>query len=85
MCIRDSEERVRLFEAEPVSFRCGCSRERIADLLRSLGRDEVDSMLEERGAIEVTCEFCNRVYRIDPVDAGALFHETGQAASTTRH
>lgn len=79
------EERVRLFEAEPVSFRCGCSRERIDNLLRSLGRDEVDSMLAEQGEIEITCEFCNRVYRIDPVDAAALFHEVGQAASTTRH
>jgi len=79
------EERVRLFEAEPVSFRCGCSRERIDDLLRSLGRDEVDAMLAEQGEIEITCEFCNRVYRIDPVDAAALFHEAGQAASTTRH
>jgi molecular chaperone Hsp33 len=79
------EERVRLFEAEPVSFRCGCSRERIDDLLRSLGRDEVDSMLAEQGGVEVTCEFCNRVYHIDPVDAAGLFHEAGQAASTTRH
>ena len=79
------EERVRLFEAEPVAFRCGCSRRRIDDLLRSLGRDEVESMLAEQGAIEVTCEFCNRVYRVDPVDGAALFHDAGQAASTTQH
>ncbi len=79
------EERVRLFEAELVSFRCGCSRERIDNLLRSLGPDEVEAILAEQGAVEVTCEFCNRVYRIDSVDAAALFHEQGQAASSTRH
>jgi molecular chaperone Hsp33 len=79
------EERVRLFDAEPVSFRCGCSRERIEGLLRSLGRDEVDAVLADEGVVEVTCEFCNRVYRVDAVDAAALFHEHGGAASSTRH
>lgn len=79
------EERVRLFDAEPVSFRCGCSRERIEGLLRSLGRDEVDAALTEQGVIEVTCEFCNRVYRIDAVDAAVLFHEHGGVVSSTRH
>ena len=79
------EERVRLFDAEPVSFRCGCSRERIEGLLRSLGRDEVDAVLADEGVVEVTCEFCNRVYRVDAVDAAALFHEHGGTASSTRH
>lgn len=79
------EERVRLFDAELVSFRCGCSRERIDGLLRSLGREEVDSVLAEQGVVEVTCEFCNRVYRIDSVDAAALFHEPGHRAPSTRH
>jgi molecular chaperone Hsp33 len=79
------EERVRLFDPEPVSFRCGCSRERIEGLLRSLGRDEVDSVLSEQGVVEVTCEFCNRVYRVDSVDAAMLFREQGPEASSTRH
>jgi molecular chaperone Hsp33 len=79
------EERVRLFDAEPVSFRCGCSRERIEGLLRSLGRDEVDAVLAEQGVVEVTCEFCNRLYRVDAVDAAALFREQGGRASSTRH
>jgi len=79
------EERVRLFDPEPVSFRCGCSRERIEGLLRSLGRDEIDSVLAEQGVVEVTCEFCNRVYRVDAVDAAMLYREQGPEASSTRH
>ena len=73
------EETVRLFESEPVSFRCGCSRSRIADMVKLLGESDIDSLLDEQGAIEVTCEFCNRLYRFDPVDARQLF------ASLTRH
>jgi molecular chaperone Hsp33 len=68
-----AEDDVRMFEAAPVFFRCSCSRERVAAMLRSLGRDEVDSILTERGSVEVRCEFCSRSYRFDAVDAGTVF------------
>lgn len=74
-----NEETVRLFEPEPVSFRCGCSRSRIEDTVKMLSEEEVDSILAEQGAIEVTCEFCNREYRFDPVDTRQLF------AAPTKH
>jgi molecular chaperone Hsp33 len=68
-----AEDDVRMFEAAPVFFRCSCSRARVEAMLRSLGREEVDSILTERGSVEVRCEFCNRAYRFDPVDAGVIF------------
>lgn len=67
------EEDVRLFEPEPIAFRCGCSRMRIADTLRALGRSEVEQIVAEQGSVDVTCEFCNRDYRFDRVDARELF------------
>lgn len=67
------EEDVRVFDAEPVCFRCSCSRERVANMLRNLGPDEVHDILAEQGAIDVACEFCNQKYRFDAVDAGQLF------------
>jgi molecular chaperone Hsp33 len=67
------EEKVRMFEPDPVVFRCGCSRERIERVLLGLGREEVESVLEEQGAVEADCEFCNRRYLFDRVDIGALF------------
>ena len=63
------EENLRLFEPEPVAFRCTCSRSRIEETLRTLGQGEVESILADQGAIEVTCEFCNRAYQWDRVDA----------------
>lgn len=75
------EERLRLFEPEPVAFRCGCSRTRVADNLRALGRDEVDEIIAQQGLIEVTCEFCNRGYRFDAVDARSLFTGVVNAAA----
>ena len=80
------EEKVRLFEPEPVAFRCGCSRQRVADNLRSIGRDEVDEIIAEQGLIEVTCEFCNRGYQFDAVDARSLFTGVVNAtASPAQH
>jgi molecular chaperone Hsp33 len=67
------EDDVRLFDPEPISFRCGCSRERIGQVLVSLGHQEVQDILQEQGKIEVDCEFCNAHYEFDPVDAEALF------------
>ena len=67
------EEDLRVFEGERVSFSCTCSRERVGDMLKMLGQDEVESVLAERGEIEVRCEFCNRMYRFDAVDAAQLF------------
>jgi molecular chaperone Hsp33 len=67
------EESVRLFEPEPLAFRCGCSRERVGQALVAIGEGEVAQILDEMGAIEVNCEFCNASYRFDAVDAAALF------------
>jgi len=64
---------LRLFDAEPVKFACRCSRERVASMLRGLGQAEVDSIIAEQGAVTVTCEFCQRPYRFDVVDAQRLF------------
>ncbi len=69
------EEQVRLFEPEPVAFRCTCSRERIGDSLRAMGRAELLSILEEQGSIDVDCDFCNKHYRFDAVDMEQLFIE----------
>lgn len=67
------EEGVRVFEPQPLRFACSCSRARVAGMLRSLGRDEVDAALQAEGAVSVTCEFCNRDYRFDPIDVAELF------------
>ena len=79
-------EDLRLFEPRPVSFRCTCSRERVANMLRLLGLDEIHSILAERGKIEVDCEFCNRHYTFDTVDAEQLFAaEVLTQPGSTRH
>ena len=80
------EEDVRLFDTQQVVFRCSCSREKVARMLKMLGRDEVRSLLEEHGMAEVTCEFCNQQYQFDTVDAEQVFvSEVALDTSTAVH
>lgn len=67
------EEDVRVFDPQAVNFHCPCSRERVAGMLRMLGHEEVQAMLQEQDTIEVDCEFCNQHYVFDRVDAEQAF------------
>lgn len=67
------EEEVRLFDREPVAFRCSCSRERTLGALQSLGRDECYNILEEQGSIEMDCQFCHAHYQFQRIDIDQLF------------
>ena len=68
-----SEAGVRTFPARPVQFACRCSRLKVADVLRMLGEEEVNSILAEQGAVETGCEFCGKSYRFDAVDCIQVF------------
>ena len=67
------EEPLRLFEPQHPRFACTCTRDRVRDMLRLLGRDESESLIAERGLVEVGCEFCGSQYRFDAVDVGEMF------------
>lgn len=68
-----ANEDVRAFRARTPRFACSCSRQRVASALKLLGSAEVESILAERGAIGVDCEFCKKRYEFDPAQARALF------------
>lgn len=68
-----NEEEVRVFDKQPVSFRCSCTRERVENVLRMLGYDETQALLESQTTIGVNCEFCNHYYEFDKVDVEQLF------------
>lgn len=67
------EEKLKRLETLAPSFACSCSRDRVSNMIRSLGADEVDSILSERNDVEVGCDFCGQQYRFDAVDAAQIF------------
>jgi len=66
------EETVRVFTPQPWTFHCPCSHTRVDAMLRGLGRDELQSILDEQGQISIDCEFCGHPYRYDTVDVEHL-------------
>ena len=71
------EENLTRFEPlvgdEGPRFACSCSRERVGRMINSLGRDEAEGIIAERGDIEVGCDFCGKQYVFDPIDAAQIF------------
>jgi molecular chaperone Hsp33 len=81
------QERLDSYAPLAPRFACRCSRERIGRMLLSLGREEVDSIVAERGTVDVTCDFCNAAQSFDAIDVTQLFTtgSTGQVAATSPH
>lgn len=80
------DERVRIHPPQALQFGCTCSRERVEDMLRALGREENESVLAEQGSIDVTCEFCNRRHVLDAADVAAVFASVPSVGGpATRH
>jgi molecular chaperone Hsp33 len=77
------EEKLLRFPAQNPRFACTCSRDRVANMIRGLGQQEADSILEEQGQIEVGCDFCGQQYRFDAVDAAQLFTSPGDQPPVT--
>lgn len=81
-----NQEKVRLFDPEPVEFSCACSRSNIEKTLFAMGRAELEDILKERNIIEVSCEFCSEQYRFDKVDVENILSQKSSANdSATRH
>lgn len=81
------EETVRLFDEQGVAFNCSCSRDRAANALVSMGRPDVESLLDEQqGRILVDCQFCNEQQVFDAADIAQIFAGGGtQTPGNTRH
>lgn len=70
------EENLIAFEPQDVVWHCPCSRERVGNMLRMLGHNEIESILKEHEHVNVSCNFCGKPYEFDAVDCASLFVES---------
>lgn len=56
------EGNYRVLEDLPVAFKCDCSKERFTNALKSLGKQEIQEIIDEDGQAETTCHFCQKHY-----------------------
>ena len=84
------EETIRMFDPMQPAFECGCNREKVGNMLKMLGQEEVDAALTELGKLAINCDFCGQGYEFDKVDCAQLFTaatavEGVQEAGRSRH
>ncbi|MGS1006749.1 Hsp33 family molecular chaperone HslO [Achromobacter anxifer] len=75
------EETLVAFDPLSVRWHCPCTRERVASMLRTLGQEEINSVLAERGQVDVSCDFCGKPYKFDSVDCATLFSSSAASAA----
>lgn len=56
---------MKFLDSADYEYRCDCSREKIERALISLGRKELEDIIETDGKAELTCQFCPKVYRLN--------------------
>ncbi len=63
---------LEILEKHPVEYRCYCSRDRVSRALISMGRKDLDELIREQGQAELTCQFCDQVYRFSRAELEEL-------------
>ncbi len=66
---------LEILEKHPIEYRCYCSRERVTRALISMGREELADLLREQGEAELTCQFCDKIYRYSKPELEKLLEE----------
>ncbi|MCI9100002.1 MAG: Hsp33 family molecular chaperone HslO [Lachnospiraceae bacterium] len=66
---------VEMLEQTPCRFFCNCDRDRIEKALISVGRKELQDMIQEDKEIEVNCHFCGRHYIFTPAELKELLQQ----------
>jgi molecular chaperone Hsp33 len=67
------EELMRVFRLYAVEYHCPYDEDKVKDMLRGLGREEVESILAEQGEVVIRNEMCNHEYRFDAAAVARLF------------
>lgn len=62
------EDDIRIFEPQTVQFECDCSKNRSAQALKNIAKDELLQIIKEDGAIKMDCQFCHAIYTFDNID-----------------
>jgi molecular chaperone Hsp33 len=68
-----NEEKVMMYDEEPLQFSCSCSKERLSTALTHLGFAQCLDIIEEQSKIRADCQFCGQHYSFTQVDVNELF------------
>ena len=57
------DKQIEIIEEDKIpKYECDCSKEHMADALATIGREELQDMIQTEGKAELVCHFCNKKY-----------------------
>lgn len=74
----EHESPYKLLARADLRFQCTCSREKVADMIRGISKEELTKMRDEDGQAEVICRFCAERYVFDRAELGMMLHDFGR-------
>lgn len=74
------EEGPRVYDAQPVSFGCTCSEDRVRQSLSIYSAKDIASMTTDAGTVTADCQFCGAHYELDPATLGFEAERRAKAA-----
>ncbi|MBD1566109.1 Hsp33 family molecular chaperone HslO [Vibrio sp. SA48] len=77
-----NQEKVQLFDPQPVEFHCGCSRERSGAAIITIGQDEINDILATEGSVSLHCDYCGTNYSFDQAEITELYRQATQNNGT---
>ncbi|CAH8191067.1 MULTISPECIES: Hsp33 family molecular chaperone HslO [Vibrio] len=77
-----NQEKVQLFDPQPVEFHCGCSRERSGAAIITIGQDEINDILATEGSVSLHCDYCGTNYSFDQAEITELYRQATQNSGT---
>lgn len=66
------QEDVEIFPPTTVAFKCSCSRQRSANAIAAVDKQELLDIVAKEGAIKMNCQYCHTEYRFDSIDVEAI-------------
>ncbi len=77
-----NQEQVKIFEPQPVEFRCGCSRDRSGAAIVTVNRDEINDILAEEGSVSLHCDYCGTTYSFNSAEVEELYTQANDKQQT---
>jgi molecular chaperone Hsp33 len=75
------DEQVRVFDPQTIVFSCDCSKERSANALKSVSKNELLDIVKEEGQISMNCQFCHAIYTFDGIDVENIHRQNLDSGS----
>ena len=68
-------EDVEILDTQDLSFECDCSKDKMRNALMTVGKDEIQAMIDEDHGCEMTCQFCNSKYTFSEDELKSLLED----------